>query len=159
MNFATLLETLSAAPADLPLIFETSDGAIGAGYHVTEFKHAQITGIDCGARLSNWSEATLQLLDGAGRAHMRLSTFTNILRQSIAQVPGLGTAPIRVEFAPGNAGMRSYDMQAPDVSGDRAVIRLREARAICKPAHDKGGTCGTAVDQRTGATASTGCCA
>jgi len=143
MNFNDLLETLSAVPTARPLVFQTSEGDVGAGYHVTEFKHANVTGIDCGAHVSSWSEASMQLLDGEGREHMKLKKFTGILRKSIEQIDGMGDAPIRVEFAPGNDGMRTYEMKLPQILSEKVVIPLRELRAICKPAQEQGGTCGS----------------
>ena len=87
------------------MVFETDEGEIGDGYHVTEFKAGTCDGDRLrGARLSNWSEATLQLLDGQGVGHMPAGKFAGILKQSIAKVSGLGDAPLQVEFAHGNRG-------------------------------------------------------
>lgn len=133
MTLNDLLENLEAAPPASALIFRTEHGDIGRGYHVTEFKHARITGIDCGARMSEWGEASIQLLDGDGDAHMQVSKFSGILRQSLRQVEGLGEAPTHVEFAPGNNGLRTYDIDAPDISAEAVIVNLREKSAICKP--------------------------
>jgi Family of unknown function (DUF6428) len=33
------------------------------GYHLTEFKSARVTGLDCGANVESWTETILQLWD------------------------------------------------------------------------------------------------
>lgn len=148
MTCNALLETLDTLPGDAPLVFATPDGEIGDGYHVTEFKLAHVTGIDCGARLSNWSEATLQLLDGAGGGHMRTGKFAGILRQSIGKVSGLGEAPLQVEFAHGNSGRRIYRPATPELAEGRVLVALRDTRAHCKPA----------LDRKIALGSSAGCC-
>ncbi len=147
MTLEAFLTLLASVPQDVPLVFETDDGVIGDGYHVTEFKLARITGIDCGARQAQWSEATLQLLDGAGGGHMAAGKFAAIARQSIDRIPDLATVPLQVEFAHGNRGMRIHDLSRPEVRGDAVRVRLGEKRSICKPVME-------APVQRQGA----GCC-
>lgn len=144
MNLNDLIASLGDAPDTMPLVFETADGEVGAGYHVTELKLAQITGIDCGASVNKWTEASLQLLDGDGQAHMPLGKFLGILRRSEWKVPGLGDAPLKVEFAHGNAGLRTYELGKPEIVNDRAVIRLEDSSAVCKPAFAWSGVRGLA---------------
>ncbi|MEM8702045.1 MAG: DUF6428 family protein [Pseudomonadota bacterium] len=131
-----LFTALKSLPADAPLIFETEAGPVAGGYHVTELKHATIKSIDCGARLSEWTEASLQVLDGQGGSAMTVGKFTGILAQSIRQVTGLGESPLHVEFAPKNVGMRIYQVASPEMQDGQIVIRLTENRAQCKPAMD-----------------------
>ncbi|MCV3274108.1 DUF6428 family protein [Roseobacter sinensis] len=147
-----LLLQLTALPADHTLIVETPDGPIGAGYHITELKYAQMTGIDCGARFSRWDEATLQLLDGHGGNALTVGKAAAILRQSIASVPGLGDSPLHVECAPGNRGLRRYrpgDLRSDE---DAAILPLAEQTAQCKPAaiwaNTTLGCCASAVAER-----------
>ncbi|WP_299473068.1 DUF6428 family protein [uncultured Roseibium sp.] len=157
MTPSELLQTLQAMPGDLPLVFQTEGGDIGDGYHVTEFKLANIKGIDCGARQSAWTEATLQLLDGQGGGHMKVGKFTSILRQSVAKVQGLGDSLLHVEFAHENKGMRIYDVSEPVLRDDVVGVGLSEIRAYCKPAQEhiaKSGTAGCC-----GSSASSSCCA
>lgn len=155
MTPQSLLDGLQKMPADLPLVFQTGEGTIGAGYHVTEFKVAKVGSIDCGGRLASWTEAALQLLDGQGGSHMKVGKFNNILEQSIARLTGLGESPLQVEFAHKNQGMRIYDLAAPELSGRAVAVRLRDVRAHCKPAlehvaaTDKSGCCGSSAS---------GCC-
>ena len=124
MTLTDLRAALGGMNPDAELVFETEDGTIGGGYHVTEFKRSDVTSVDCGGRKDAWSEATLQLLDGAGGDRMRVGKFARILDQSLRALPGLGAAPLSVEFAPSNAGLRLFHPAAPEASGDRALVRL-----------------------------------
>ncbi len=144
MTPQSLLETVNALPADLPLVFQTGEGAVGDGYHVTELKLAQVTSIDCGGRVAAWTEAALQLLDGpggsagdsSGGGYMKVGKFASILSQSVYRVRGLGDSPLHVEFAHGNAGLRIYDIAVPELRDGVVAIGLQESRAQCKPAVD-----------------------
>ncbi|MFG5381414.1 DUF6428 family protein [Yoonia sp. R2-816] len=128
-----LVNELEGTTADLPLVFRTDAGDIGAGYHVTELKHLSVNSIDCGGRRSNWEEAQLQLLDGSHGTHMSAGKFASIARRSVAVIDGLGTVPISVEYAPQNQGLRRYliDRLQADDNGLRVV--LVEDGAVCKP--------------------------
>ncbi|MCX2721724.1 DUF6428 family protein [Roseibium salinum] len=143
-----LLESLNALPADAPLVFHTEAGPIGDGYHVTELKHARITSIDCGARVAQWDEASLQLLDGQGEEHMAVGKFSAIVRQSIRRVKALAECPMHVEFAHGNSGLRIYQLSGPRLEEGVVAVHLAEGRARCKPALEQaaagseGGCCG-----------------
>ncbi|MEP3045894.1 MAG: DUF6428 family protein [Roseibium sp.] len=135
-----LYDTLAALPDDAPLVFQTGDGAIGAGYHVTEFKLAEIASIDCGGRLANWSEAALQLLDGTGRDHMTVGKFSKILHQSIARLPGLGDTHLHVEFAHANNGLQIFQISVPELMEGVVAVHLSPNRAHCKPALEAAAT-------------------
>jgi len=142
-----ILSELQAQDAGQAAVFQTGEGDIGSGYHVTEFKLAAVTGIDCGARISQWSETLLQLLDGAHGEHMTVKKFTAIADKSIEKVPGLGEAPFFVEFAPGNRGLRRFQVSGISRAAGRVVLGLAEDRAACKPAAEAVALSGT-----------TGCC-
>ena len=133
MTLDQLLASTTSLPADLPLVFATDDGPIGAGYHVTELKLASILSIDCGARTSSWTEAVLQLLDGEGRGHMTIGKFNSILARSLKEVDGLGASPAFVEFGHGNAGMQIFRPGEPEAGGEAVTLRLKPVRAHCKP--------------------------
>ncbi|WP_428644244.1 DUF6428 family protein [Roseibium sp.] len=157
-----LLETLSAMPAEAPLVFATQEGAIGAGYHVTELKHAQVTSIDCGGRVAIWQEVALQLLDGEGRDHMPVGKFAAIVRQSIAKIRDLADCRMHVEFAHGNQGLRIFQLARPELSDGAVGLQLSEGRAHCKPAMEKAAEKPAIGDAAVAATAATatgaGCC-
>ena len=136
MTLDELLALTTSLPANHSLVFTTDDGPIGAGYHVTELKLANIVSIDCGARTSSWSEASLQLLDGQGRGHMPVGKFTSILARSLQKVDGLGASPAFVEFGHRNAGMQIFQPGEPEISGETVTLRLKPVRAHCKPAQE-----------------------
>ena len=129
-----LLDRLAGFPAGAPVSFETADGPAGPGYHVTELKLSRVESIDCGARVSEWAEAALQVLDGEVGTPMTVGKLGGILAQSVRRVDGLGPAPLRVEFAHGNRGLRIWDLAGPELVGERVVLRLSEGGALCKPA-------------------------
>ena len=129
-----LLSKLTALPGDHALIFETPAGPIGRGYHITELKHARITSIDCGGRIAEWQEASLQLLDGAQGAPLTVGKAAAIITQSLARVPGLKDSPLHVEFAHGNQGLKLYHLSDPRPGDGTTVLHLTDAPAQCKPA-------------------------
>ncbi|MEQ8228222.1 MAG: DUF6428 family protein [Rhodospirillales bacterium] len=136
MNLLELRSRLNT-PDAAELIFSTEQGPIGQGYHLTEIKHATVTGIDCGARVTTWTEASLQLLDGAGDAYMTVGKFKGILDTSLATIEDLGDAGLKVEFANGNAGLRLYRITHIAHQDRRVVITLGDDRAVCKPAAER----------------------
>lgn len=133
MTLEELRGELGRADSDAPLVFATGDGTIGPGYHVAEFRQADVTGIDCGGTLSTWSEAVMQLMDGHGRSHMPVGKFRSILSRSLGQVDGLGDARLRVEFAHGNAGLGLFAVDGVTANEDRATVTLAPEGAVCKP--------------------------
>ncbi len=133
-TLSELLAYLGQFDSDDALVFQTAEGEIGSGYHVTEFKYAAITGIDCGARISSWDETLLQLLDGQGGTHMSVNKFSGIARKSAKEVAGLGEAPFYVEYAPSNSGLRRYQVAGIAAQSGRVSVTLSEDGATCKPA-------------------------
>ncbi len=124
-----------------PLIFTTDEGDIGPGYHVTELKHLSVNSIDCGGRMSAWTEAQLQLLDGNAGGHMSVGKFIGIAKHSAAALPELGKVPISVEFAPGNRGLRRYLIDGLHEDPTSVRVKLIEDGAACKPHLDKQSGC------------------
>lgn len=133
-TLSELVQTLSDARPDLPATFRTGAAEIGAGYHVTELKLADIDSIDCAGRRARWSEALLQLLDGQDGQRLTAGKVAAILRRSLAEIPGLADAPLAVEFAHGNRGLARYRLGTPEFAGSRIVLPLIDERALCKPA-------------------------
>ena len=130
----TLRAELTDADLDRRLVFATIDGPIGAGYHVTEFKLAQVQSIDCGARTANWQEAQMQILDGYGESHMTVAKFTAIADQTVNAIPALGDVPITIEFAPRNQGLHLYQIGAVQRTDTDLIVGLQDRQAACKPA-------------------------
>lgn len=133
-NLNTIVEKLGKLDADLPLIFMTDEGEIGGGYHVTELKQHTITGIDCAGNIDSWQETHLQLLDMPMGSHMQIKKFTSIMAQSIKSINALGEAPIFIEYAPSNKGLRRYTINAVTEKEAGLYVLLVEDRASCKPA-------------------------
>ncbi|GJL99867.1 MAG: hypothetical protein DHS20C07_15470 [Methyloligella sp.] len=158
MTLNNLLNYLKTLDVTLPLIFTFEGGEIGSGYHVTEIKTSNITSIDCGGQISEWSEVAIQLLDGQGVQHMKASKLVSILEHSLGRLTRLGDKPLYFEFAPQNIGLQLFSLEKIDVSNDRISVQLIEKRAICKPARkatggkSKSSCCGEDLHE-------TACCA
>ncbi len=134
MTFANLLNQLKSHDPTLPLVFQSQEGDIGAGYHVTELRQNSSVGIDCGGTIERWEDARLQLLDGQGGRHMSVGKFSKILEVSLQRMPELADLPLQVEYAPKNLGLRLMSLGDP-VAGDEAVVvALGDQAAQCKPA-------------------------
>lgn len=132
-TFARLLADLAPLNSDHALVFVTDAGEIGAGYHVTELRHAAATGIDCGGKIDKWFETRLQLLDGQGGTHMQVGKFCEILRRSLKALPELAQAPLLAEFGPQNATLQLMSIGTPQIQADRVLLPLTPATAVCKP--------------------------
>ncbi|MEL6466486.1 MAG: DUF6428 family protein [Pseudomonadota bacterium] len=133
-TLSALLYDLELQDAALPLVFETKDGEVLPGYHVTELVHYSAKGIDCGGNTDTWQEVRLQLLDGQGSDHMTVGKFNSIVSRSLSVMPELGQAPLKIEFGHHNKGLQIMDLRHPEHRGDRVVIGLGKIRAVCKPA-------------------------
>ncbi len=133
-----LMETFKPLADGAGVVFETSEGEIGAGYHVTELKLAHFDSIDCGGNRHRWSEAHLQLLDAPGSDHMRAGKFSGILRKSVDTISELRDAPFYVEFALENKGIERFRIEDVEVDDSRIAIALEPGRAACKPAMASG---------------------
>ncbi|MEM7441400.1 MAG: DUF6428 family protein [Pseudomonadota bacterium] len=134
MNLSDLAQGLAAQDPALPLIFETEDGSIKGGYHVTEFRVADVAAIDCGGNTAQRKEAYLQLLDGGLGGHMPVGTFLKIVEQSIRHLPDLADTPLRAEFSHGNIALRLFDIGNPTAEDDAIRLPLTDQRAECGPA-------------------------
>ncbi|MDG2340184.1 MAG: DUF6428 family protein [Paracoccaceae bacterium] len=136
MNLQDLVTNLKGMPADADLIFSLGNQEIEKGYHLTEFKLANITSVDCGGRFSAWHEATMQLLDGSGGEYMKVGTFVAIAEKSERIVDNLSSAKLGVEFAIGNAGIQIFDLEGPLHEGHAVKLGLNARSAACKPSSD-----------------------
>lgn len=157
MTLSEFLTALASYPTDAPLVFTTEEGAIGGGYHVTEFKLSDVTSIDCGATVSTWQEAAMQLLDVSGGHHMAVGKFAAIATQSMNAVPGLGDSTLSIEFAHGNRGKHIYQIGNPFSSEAQVTVPLSAEHAVCKPASALQSIAVTSSCCGVGAGAS-GCC-
>lgn len=136
-----LLIPLTEAPAEARVQFRTPQGEIGAGAHLTELKLAQVSSIDCGGRLSDWTEAQLQLLDSQTGTPLTAGKIADILHRSAQALPGLLTAALSIEAAPGNHGLRRYRIGSVQATGAQIVVDLAPEHAQCKPAQQASLSC------------------
>ena len=153
-----LVAALESAGPDDAAVFSTSAGDIGGGYHVTELKLVSIASIDCGGRMDNWTETHLQLLDGHGGARMSVGKFIGIARHSAKKLPELADAPLFVEFAPRNDGLRRYRIDAVSSGTNRVQIALREDAAVCKPMQEQIDAAAVPSGRSNGTGQTAGCC-
>ncbi|WP_299741157.1 DUF6428 family protein [uncultured Roseobacter sp.] len=128
-----LLHDLQLQDPSLPLVFETKEGEISPGYHVTELRHSSSRGIDCGGNIEAWQEAKLQLLEGLGATHMSVGKFNSIVSKSLSAMPELKHVSLKVEFGHDNKDLRLMSLSSPEHRGNHVVIRLGSIRAVCKP--------------------------
>lgn len=133
MTLLDLLNQLDAALADTRLVFATAEGPILPGYHVTELRRLDATGIDCGGVVTSWREVVVQLLDGTGRDYMTVGKFRGILSKSFDRVDGLASAPMRVEFAHENQGLGMFIVADTDMREGVVTVTLAPDHAVCKP--------------------------
>jgi len=137
-SLATVLAAL-APHGDKALVIDYGDGReVQAGYHVTEVKAGSFVTLDCGNNPDAWQETILQVEDIAaaeGKSHMQVGKFRSILAAVDRKVRLNADARLTLEISRPDEAMRVYDVAAVDIEGERAVIRLGERAAICKPRH------------------------
>lgn len=137
-SLATLLAAL-APHDDKPLVIAYGDGReVQAGYHVTEVKAGSFVTLDCGNNPDAWQETILQVEDipaSEGKTYMQVGKFRSILAAVDRKVRLNADARLSFEVSRPDEAMRVYDVAAVDIEEDRAVVRLGERPAICKPRH------------------------
>ena len=114
------------------VLFEAEGDEIGRGYHLTELRLARISSIDCGGVMDARDEAQMQVLDAPGDAAMSAGKMAAILSRSAAEIDGLATAPLNVEFSPGNEGLGRYRLGAPRVGQGVVTLTLSAMGPECK---------------------------
>lgn len=134
ITLGRLLE-LSAANANLPLVFSYDGRAIKPGYHVTEVKAGAFSALDCGANPEAWSEIFVQLwdIDEDERTHMTAGKFAAIVRKVSEHVKLDGTAKLTFEVSDGVRPMQLYCAGAPSVHDGVLAVTLVARPASCKP--------------------------
>ncbi|MEL7026893.1 MAG: DUF6428 family protein [Pseudomonadota bacterium] len=141
VTLAAFRDALNSANPAAGVTFATEDGMVGDGYHITELKHAEVKSIDCGGRQAAWDEVGVQILDIAGERPMAAEKLAGILERSIDAIPGLGRAPVHVEFGHGNQNLSRYDVAGLSFDKGEVRVSLSRAHAVCKPAVEKGSGC------------------
>ena len=137
-SLAAVLAAL-APHEDKALVIDYGDGReVRAGYHVTEVKAGSFVTLDCGNNPDAWQETILQVEDipaMEGKGLMRVSKFRSILGAVDRKVRLNADARLTLEISRPDEAMRIYDVAAVEIGEDRAVLRLGERSAICKPRH------------------------
>lgn len=137
-SLASVLAAL-APHEDKALVIDYGDGQeVQAGYHVTEVKAGSFVTLDCGSNPDAWQETILQVEDippKEGTTFMRVGKFRSILAAVDRKVHLNADARLTFEVSRPHEAMRVYDVAAVDVEDERAVVRLGERPAICKPRH------------------------
>ncbi|WP_204113864.1 DUF6428 family protein [Shimia biformata] len=154
MTLEEFLTQMDGADDALPLVFDNMGEPIGGGYHLTEFRVTDTTAIDCGANVSTWRSAVMQLLDGRGGDHMTVGRFRAIARHSLTTLPDLGSLEMKVEFGANNRALSIYEIGAVMQAQDSLTVPLISQRAVCRPAARAAGTLSD-----IGKTAKRRCCA
>ena len=132
MNLQDLNTALMPVADDVSIRFQSDEGLVGPGFHITELKAAKIEAIDCGGAMDQWDEVILQLMDGHEGQPMRADRLRSILKHSIGKIPALAEAEVRVEFSHGNQGMGIHRMSNLHLGDAQAVIELTQDQAVCK---------------------------
>lgn len=137
-SLGTVLALL-APHDDKALVIDYGDGRqVQAGYHVTEVKAGSFVTLDCGNNPDAWQETILQVEDipaPEGGSFMRVGKFRSILAAVDRKVRLNADARLTFEISQPDEAMRIYDVAAVDIEDHRAVVRLGERPAVCKPRH------------------------
>jgi hypothetical protein len=161
-SLATVLAAL-APHEDKALVIDYGDGReVQAGYHVTEVKAGSFVTLDCGNNPDAWQETILQVEDipaAEGKSFMRVGKFRSILAAVDRKVRLNADARLTLEVSRPDEAMRVYDVATVDIGEDRAVIRLGERPAICKPRHRAAQGQADACCSPAAASAASACCA
>ena len=118
------------------LIFSYDGRDVLPGYHVTEVKDGQFSGLDCGANPEAWRETFIQLWDVPsedGRTHMPAAKFSAIMHKVQEHVPFDSDARLTFEVSDGIGAIQLF--RADSIAADDTHIRVALSRrpASCKP--------------------------
>ena len=132
-----LLRALGDAEAPVRV---TIDGApLGAGFHVTEVRRADIAALDCGRGERRWREAVVEVLDGPEDARpMAPGTLAGLARESVRRLPGVGEAPLAFEVQRGAAPRVRAGAAVLRVAPEAKTLALYGEGAVCRPAARRG---------------------
>lgn len=134
INLGLLLDTLAGAKAS-PLVFYYEGQSVRSGYHVTEVKAGQFSGLDCGANPEAWTEIFIQLWDieEGDRTHMPAGRFYSIIRKVTDHVQLDGSAKLTFEVSNGVRPMQLYCAAMPVLRAGAVHVTLSPRPASCKP--------------------------
>ena len=159
MNWNTFKTTLKQYNT-YQLQFEFAENhRIQPSFHITEIKQANITSVDCGGKMSNWTEVIMQLWEPktATLDTMKVEKALSII-DLVEQTLLLNTnSPVKIEF--GNDTFDTRQMHPHDfvINGNDIIIKLAADKTQCK-AIDRGESCGTPEPKLKIAEIENGCC-
>jgi hypothetical protein len=145
INWQTFKATLEQHP-DLTLQFQYAENKwVDASYHITEIKQAPIVSVDCGGKMSTWTEVIVQLWEPSVQDSERAMqvkkalSIVEIVEKSLSLNP-LGT--VKIEF--GNSQFDTRQMYPAEflIEGEHLIVNLIPDFTQCK-AIGRGGSCGT----------------
>lgn len=122
---------LAGLPPDAPLTFAAPRGATQGAWHITRISFARLSHLDCDGGAASGVETRIEVMDVGAGDPMTVARGLSILGKGRAVADDAGTAPLRVLFGPGGAGLSVHT--ATGVDGDGAV-RLTPLSARCRPA-------------------------
>lgn len=120
----------------LPLAFSYAGATTKPGYHITEFKAARVTGLDCGANVESWSETVLQIWDIADSVtgeRMTVDKLLGIARKAIATVGAELSSRVVFEVSDGSDSIRVFAFDRLENVDGVAVVHLGARVSACKP--------------------------
>ena len=135
MTLGGLIDALGAVRGS-DLAFVYGDRVTKPGYHITEFKFARVTGLDCGANVESWSETVLQLWDiddSVTGEHMTVNKLLGIGRKAISAVGAEPSSRLVFEVSDGSDAMRIFAFDRLEAANGLALIHLKVEVSACKP--------------------------
>jgi len=150
INWGSFKEVLLSNP-ELYLNFQYAENKwVDASYHLTEIKQAQITSVDCGGVLNNWTEIIVQLYEPTGQQQqrpMQVIKALSIINLVEKVLPLDASAIVKIEFGNAEFDVRQMLPNNLIIDGDNLIIDLRHDAVQCK-AIDRGGNCGTTAETK-----------
>ncbi|PDT28111.1 hypothetical protein CO660_18805 [Rhizobium sp. L9] len=130
-----LLLTALAGDKDAPLVFYYDGRPMRPGYHITEVKAGQFSGLDCGANPEAWTEIFIQLLDieEGDRTHLPAGKFYSIIRKVTEHVQLDCSAKLTLEVSDGVGPIQLYCAAMPVSRAGAVHVELSPRPASCKP--------------------------
>jgi Family of unknown function (DUF6428) len=137
-SYATLGQVLAdlEGARGLPLAFRYGDCTTKPGYHITEFKFARITGLDCGGNVESWSETVLQLWDietSVTGDTMNVDKLIGIGRKAMSAVGAERDSRAVFEVSDGSDAMRIFAFDKLEICDGQALVHLKVEVSACKP--------------------------
>ncbi|MEM7378173.1 MAG: DUF6428 family protein, partial [Pseudomonadota bacterium] len=96
----------------------------------------------CGGVTNHWQEAAVELLGDTSGRPMDTATLSRIIETTLSALPGIGTLPLIIEYAPHNATVQRFEIGSTEAHDEELVVSLNATRGECK-ANTRALTAGT----------------